>query len=110
MLWLTNFSWSSLVIPSARFRLESYGGLKMASTLNEDVHALKAEIRGAWRRLADPALTSFDRRETRNYMKAAELALSAGLKRIADREQSRWAVDTASRARRLDFRIIQLDV
>lgn len=82
----------------------------MASTLDEDVRALKEGIRGAWRRLADPALTSFDRRETRNYMKEAELALSAGLKRIADREQPRREVETANIARRFDFRIIQLDV
>ena len=82
----------------------------MAATLDEDVRALKAEIRGAWRRLADPALTSFDRRETRNYMREAELALSAGLKRIADRAQSRRRVEAANSGRHLDFRIIQLDV
>lgn len=82
----------------------------MVSTLDEDVRALKAGIRSAWRRLADPALTSFDRRETRNYMKEAELALGAGLKRVAERERSRREVGTASSARRLDFRIIQLDV
>jgi len=82
----------------------------MASTLEEDVRALKEEIRGAWHRLADPALTSFDRRETRNNMKEAQLALSAGLKHIADRAQSRREVETANLARRLDFRIIRLDV
>jgi len=82
----------------------------MASTLDEDVRALKEEIRGAWRRLADPALTSFDRRETRNWMKQAELALSAGLKHIADRARSRREVETAKLAKRLDFRIIRLDV
>lgn len=82
----------------------------MASTLDEDVRALKEGIRGAWRRLADPALTSFDRRETRNYMKEAELALSAGLKRIADRARPRREIETANLAKRLDFRIIRLDV
>jgi hypothetical protein len=81
----------------------------MASTLDEDVRALKEGIRGAWRRLADPALTSFDRRETRNYMKEAESALSAGLKRAADRERSRREVETANFAKRLDFRIFRLD-
>jgi hypothetical protein len=82
----------------------------MASTLDEDVRALKEEIRGAWRRLADPALTSFDRRQTRNWMKQAEQALSAGLKHIADRARSRREVETAKLAKRLDFRIIRLDV
>jgi len=82
----------------------------MASTLDEDVRALKEGIRAAWRRLADPALTSFDRRETRNYMKEAELALSAGLKHIAERARSRREIETANFAKRLDFRIIRLDV
>jgi hypothetical protein len=82
----------------------------MASTLDEDVRALKEGIRAAWRRLADPAMTSYDRRETRNYMKEAELALSAGLKRIADGARSRRAIEKASLAKRLDFRIIRLDV
>ena len=82
----------------------------MASTLEEDVRALKAEIRAAWRRLADPALTSFDRRETRNYMKQAESALSAGLKHIAERARSRREAETAKFAKHLDFRIIRLDV
>jgi len=83
----------------------------MASTLDEDIRALKEWIRGAWRHLADPALTSFDRRETRNYMKEAELALSAGLRRIANREQARREAEkTGIAKRRLDFRIIRLDV
>ena len=92
------------------FSVKAMWVLTMASTLDEDVRALKAGIRGAWRRLADPALTSFDRRETRNFMKEAELALSAGLKRIADRERSRRQVETANSTKRLDFRIIQLDL
>jgi hypothetical protein len=63
-----------------------------------------------WRHLADPALTSFDRREIRNYMKEAELALAAGLKRLADREQARRDAEVASNIKkRLDFRILQLD-
>jgi hypothetical protein len=85
--------------------------LTMASTLDEDVRDLKKWIRGAWRHLADPTLTSFDRREIRNYLKEAEMALAAGLKRIADREQSRREPESAGIARkRLDFRIIKLDV
>jgi hypothetical protein len=92
------------------FSLTILSVLTMASTLDEDVRALKEAIRGAWRRLADPALTVFDRRETRNYMKEAELALSIGLKHIADGERSRREAETASIARkRFDFRIIQLD-
>jgi hypothetical protein len=61
----------------------------MQTTLDDDVRALSEWLHGAWRYLSDPPLTSFDRRETRNYMKEAELALRAGLKRIADRERAR---------------------
>lgn len=84
--------------------------LTMASTLDEDVRDLKNWMRTAWRRLADPALTSFDRRETRNYMKEAELALAAGLKRVEDRERARRDAEVArDTKKRLDFRIIQIE-
>jgi hypothetical protein len=82
----------------------------MAETLDEDVHALNRWLRGAWRCLADPSLTSFERREIRNYMKDAEIALQAGLKRIWDRETARRKAERAvSDNRRLDFRILRLD-
>ena len=81
------------------------------ATLDKDVRTLKDWLRSAWGYLADPALTSFDRREIRNYMKEAELALGAGLKRIKDREQARRKTESALNTnRRLDFRIIKLDV
>jgi hypothetical protein len=84
--------------------------LKLAATLDEDIRDLKQWMHGAWRHLADPALTSFDRREIRNYMKEAELALAAGLKRLADREQARRDAEVASNIKkRPDFRILQLD-
>jgi len=60
----------------------------MAETLDQDVTNLTKWLRGAWRYLADPSLTSFDRREIRNCMKDAEVALAAGLRRIADREKA----------------------
>ena len=45
----------------------------MADTLDQHVTALKDWLSGAaWRHLADPSLTSFDRREIRHYMKDAE--------------------------------------
>jgi hypothetical protein len=84
--------------------------LKIASALDEDVRDLKQRMSSAWRHLADPALTSFDRRETRNYMKEAELALAAGLKRMADRERATRDAEVASNTnKRLDFRIFHLD-
>jgi hypothetical protein len=62
----------------------------MAASLDNDVRALKEWLSSAWFYLADPTLTTFDRRETRNYMKEAELALCTGLKRIADRDRLGW--------------------
>jgi hypothetical protein len=51
-----------------------------------DVTALKDWLSGAWRRLADMSLTSFDRREIRHYMRNADIPLRAGLNRMSDRE------------------------
>jgi hypothetical protein len=82
----------------------------MADTLDEDLLALKEWLSGAWRRLSDPSLTSFERRELRNYMQPANDALRAGLKRIVDRSRAhRQADKVAPAARRLDFRIIKLE-
>jgi hypothetical protein len=82
----------------------------MAATLDDDVRSLSAWMRVAWRRLADPSLTSFDRRETRNCMNEAEIALRAGLKRIAGREKTRREAEKAALVgRRPDFRILKLD-
>lgn len=82
----------------------------MIDTLDQDVHALKEWLRRAWRYLADPSLTAFERRELRNYMKEADVALRSGLKRIADREVSRREpTSDVVTARRPDFRILQFD-
>ena len=82
----------------------------MAATLDDDLRALSEWMRGAWRRLTDPSLTSFDRRETRNWMNEAEIALRAGLKRVADREEARREAErVVLGGRRLDFRILKLD-
>lgn len=82
----------------------------MADTLDDDLLALREWLSGAWRRLSDPSLTSFERRELRNYMKQADDALRAGLKRIVDRSRARREAEkVAPAARRVDFRIIKLD-
>jgi hypothetical protein len=82
----------------------------MADSLNQDVESLRAWLRGAWLYLADHSLTSFDRREIRNYMKDAEIALGAGLRRIAERERVRREQErVALGTRRPDFRILKLD-
>ena len=61
----------------------------MANTLDQDMHALKEWLRVAWRYLADPCLTPYERRELRNYMKDAGYALSSGLKQAAARDIAR---------------------
>lgn len=94
----------------ADFQLWILAGALMAEILDRDVRALKQWVREAWRHLADPSLTSFDRREYRNYLTDAEIALRAGLKRIADRERARREAErVVSGPRRLDFRILKLD-
>jgi hypothetical protein len=81
----------------------------MADTLDQDLNALKEWLRRAWRCLADPSLTSFDRREIRNYMKEADVALRSGLKRAAAREEARHQVESnLQEGRRLEFRILKL--
>ena len=41
----------------------------------EHIHTLQRWLAAAWRRLGDPALTEFDKRELRNQMKQADSAL-----------------------------------
>jgi hypothetical protein len=61
----------------------------MADTLDQDVQALKEWLGSAWRFLADPSSTRFERQELRNYMKEADAALRAGLQKMAARETAR---------------------
>jgi hypothetical protein len=78
--------------------------------LDHDVPALKEFLQGAWRFLADPSSTRFDRREIRNRMREADVALRMGLKSIASREKARRDTERAKAAgSRLDFRILKLD-
>jgi hypothetical protein len=54
--------------------------------IQQHIATLQRWLAGAWRRLGDPALTPFDKRELRNQMKQADtslrrcLALSVELK------------------------------
>jgi hypothetical protein len=41
----------------------------------DHIHTLQRWLASAWRRLGDPALTAFDKRELRNQMKQADTAL-----------------------------------
>jgi len=43
--------------------------------IQHHISTLQRWLAGAWRRLSDPALTQFDKRELRNQMKEADAAL-----------------------------------
>ena len=53
--------------------------------LSSDIDALKALQRDAWRELASPSLTTFDRREIRNRIRQSEVELRTQLKQRSER-------------------------
>jgi hypothetical protein len=53
--------------------------------LKSEIDALKAVQREAWRELASPALTTFDRREIRNRIRQSEVELRANLQLMSER-------------------------
>lgn len=57
--------------------------------LSHEIDALKAEQRDAWRELAIPTLTAFDRREIRNRIRQGEIELRDHLKVQAEQLQFR---------------------
>ena len=59
----------------------------MSDTLDQDVQALKEWLGQAWRYLAQPSLTRFQRQEMRNQMRLADATLRAGLQKIARRDK-----------------------
>jgi hypothetical protein len=79
----------------------------MADTLDHDVHALKDWLRRAWRYLADPSMTRFERRELRNYMREAEAAIRAGQHQLTNRDKARRAIYENYSSRQFpDFRVL----
>lgn len=80
----------------------------MGDSLDQDVQALKEWLRSAWRYLAEPSITRFERQELRNYMKEADAALRAGLEKIAARDKARKEGYEAPHRRlaRSDFHIL----
>ena len=72
---------------------------------------LKEWLSDAWGRISDPSITAYERREIRNYMKEAEIALRLGLKRLTDQEAISGEVGRAILSKyRREFRILQLEV
>jgi len=79
--------------------------------LDQDVQALQEWLRKAWRYLAQPAHTRFDRQEMRQQMKLVEAKLRIGLQKIAARDNNavsvieRECMDTAVR----NWRLLKVD-
>jgi hypothetical protein len=83
----------------------------VADTLDQDLQALKQWLASAWRYLAEPSITRYERRELRNYMKEADTALRIGLQKVAAREKALKESYDASHGRIQlpDFRILRVD-
>jgi hypothetical protein len=74
----------------------------MADTLDQDVQALKVWLDKAWRYVAAPSLSRFERREMRNQMKRAEETLRLALGKVAARDRAksqRYDEDVKPRSR-----------
>jgi hypothetical protein len=78
--------------------------------LNRDIHALKALQRVAWSQLADPSLTTFDRREIRNRIRQSEADLRTYLKMRSERARfPGLPAENASRRAHPTFRLLTAD-
>jgi hypothetical protein len=62
----------------------------MSDTLDQDVQALQEWLGQAWRYLAQPSFTRFQRQEMRNQMRLADAKLRAGLQKIPSEISSSW--------------------
>jgi hypothetical protein len=71
-----------------------------------DIRALQEWLRSAWRRLGDPTLTAFTRRELRNQMKQCSADLKAHLERAEALQQSPPPRDFNRPVTRPDLRIL----
>ncbi len=83
----------------------------MADTLDQDVQALKEWLAKAWRYLAQPAHTRFDRQEMRQQMKLVEAKLRIGLHKMAAKGSSvREGNAGHSMTPRPHWRLLKIDV
>jgi hypothetical protein len=80
----------------------------VADTLDQDVQALEEWLRRAWRYLAQPSITRFDRQEMRQQMKLVEEKLCIGLQKVAaNRIANDGKLDF--RRPRPDWRLLKID-
>ena len=77
-------------------------------TLDHTIRALKQTQRAAWQQLADPALTTFARRELRNEIKQSGAELRSYLQMASERTrfQTRPAEMFAPALAKFEFRLL----
>jgi hypothetical protein len=75
--------------------------------LSRKINDLKEWQRVAWRRVADPLLTAFERREIRNHIRESETELRHCLEMMSERLrfQPRQIDDTDDSLTRINFRL-----
>jgi len=75
--------------------------------LSRKVIELKEWQRVAWRRVADPLVTDFERREIRNHIKESDEALRYYLEMISERLRSQArTVDPRDNSPKVQFRLL----
>lgn len=76
--------------------------------LSRKIDELKDSQTAAWRRVADPMLTAFERREIRNHIRASEGELRRYLGMMSDRLrfQARSVEDVGDSLASLQFRLL----
>jgi hypothetical protein len=76
--------------------------------LDRAIHALKELQRVSWQKLADPLLTTFERRELRNHLKQSDGELRHYLELMSERVRFRTPVveDVGDSLAKLNFRIL----
>jgi len=80
-----------------------------ANVLDCKIYELKEVQRLAWRQLADPSLTTFERREVRNQIRLSNGELKQYLQMMSERLRVRSAEEVAGEFRKPDLRLLTLD-
>jgi len=82
-----------------------------ANVLDCKIYELKEMQRVAWRQLADPSLTTFERREIRNQIRLSNNELRQYLQMMSERVRFRVRSDeeVAGGSRKPNLRLLTLD-
>jgi hypothetical protein len=105
--WLTNYKGSALQTGPASSEDRSHS-MTEPDDLTGEITALKALQRDAWRELASPSLTIFDRREIRNRVRQSESELRTYLKMMSERLRfrPRPVEEVGDSLANIDFRLL----